>query len=58
MRGARSVATYMTASDFGSATGPMLGWMTLQMHLSTDWIFLMGGGLYAAGMVMAMVRFR
>jgi len=52
------VATYMTASDFGSATGPMLGWMTLQMHLSTDWIFLMGGGLYAMGMVMAMIRFR
>ncbi|MBT4136992.1 MAG: MFS transporter [Candidatus Latescibacteria bacterium] len=58
MRGSRSVATYVTASDFGSAAGPMLGWLTLQMQLSTDWIFLMGGGLYAAGMVMAMVRFR
>lgn len=58
MRGARSVATYVTASDLGSASGPVLGWMTLQMQLSTDWIFLMGGGLYAAGMMMAMVRFK
>lgn len=58
MRGARSVASYMTASDFGSATGPMLGWMTQQVHLSTDWIFLMGAGFYALGMGMAMVRFR
>jgi MFS family permease len=57
-RGSRSLASYVTASDFGSASGPMLGWLTLQMHLSTDWIFLMGGGLYAAGLVMAMVKFR
>jgi MFS family permease len=57
-RGTRSLASYVTASDFGSATGPMLGWMTQQMHMSTDWIFLMGGGLYAAGLLMSMVKFR
>ncbi|MDA0709620.1 MAG: MFS transporter [bacterium] len=57
-RGSRSIAAYVTASDLGSATGPMLGWMTQQMHMSTDWIFLMGGGLYAAGMVMAFLKFR
>ena len=48
-RGSRSVAGYVTASDLGSATGPMLGWMTQQMHLSSDWIFLIGGGMYAIG---------
>ena len=49
MRGSRSVAGYVTASDLGSATGPMLGWMTQQVHLSSDWIFLIGGGIYAIG---------
>ena len=49
MRGSRSVAGYVTALDLGSATGPVLGWMTQQMHLSSDWIFLIGGGMYAIG---------
>ena len=48
-RGSRSVAGYVTASDLGSATGPMLGWMTQQVHLPSDWIFLIGGGMYAIG---------
>lgn len=48
-RGPRSVAGYVTASDLGSATGPMLGWMTQQVHLPSDWIFLIGGGIYAIG---------
>ena len=45
LRGSRSVAGYVTASDLGSATGPMLGWMTQQMSLSSDWIFLIGSGI-------------
>ena len=49
LRGSRSVAGYVTASDLGSATGPMLGWMTQQMSLSSDWIFLIGSGMYAIG---------
>ena len=49
MRGSRSVAGYVTAFDLGSATGPMLGWMTQQVHLSSDWVFLIGGGMYAIG---------
>ena len=49
MRGSRSVAGYVTAFDLGSATGPMLGWMTQQMYMSSDWIFLIGGGMYAIG---------
>lgn len=57
LRGSRSVASYVTASDFGSATGPMLGWMTQQVHLTTDWIFGMGCVLYILGGVMAWARF-
>ncbi len=49
MRGSRSVAGYVTALDLGAATGPVLGWTTQQMHLSSDWIFLIGGGMYAIG---------
>lgn len=49
LRGSRAVAGYVTASDFGSAIGPMLGWMTQQMSLSSDSIFLMGSGMYAIG---------
>ena len=47
MRGPRTVASYVTAADMGSAVGPILGWTMQQAHLSTDWIFLLGGGLYA-----------
>lgn len=49
LRGPRAVAGYVTASDFGSAIGPMLGWMPQQMSLSSDSIFLMGSGMYAIG---------
>ena len=49
LRGSRAVAGYVTAFDLGSATGPMLGWMTQQMALSSDWIFLIGSGMYALG---------
>lgn len=57
LRGSRSVAGYVTAADLGSAAGPMMGWMALQAQLSTDWVFLMGGGLYATGALMALARF-
>jgi len=56
MRGSRSVAGYVTASDFGSATGPVLGWMTQQVHLPSDWIFLIGGGIYAIGALVIAVK--
>ena len=58
MRGSRSVAGYVTASDFGAATGPMLGWMTQQVQLSTDWIFLIGSGMYAIGALVVITRFK
>ncbi len=52
VRGPRAVAAYVTASDLGSATGPVLGWMAPQWGLPTEWIFAVGSGLYAlAGVV-------
>ena len=58
LRGSRTIAGYVTASDFGSATGPMIGWMALQMHLSTDWIFLIGSGMYGVGALVILWWFR
>jgi MFS family permease len=57
LRGSRTLAGYVTASDFGSAAGPMIGWMTQQVHLSTDWIFLIGSGMYAMGALVVLFWF-
>ena len=48
-RGPRTVASFATASDIGAAVGPILGWSTQQLSLSTDAIFGVGAGLYAVG---------
>ncbi len=58
LRGARAVASYVTASDMGSAAGPMLGWMTLQLYLPTHLIFVIGGGLYAIAALVSLRVFR
>ncbi len=58
MGGSRAVASYVTASDMGSATGPMLGWMTLQLYLPMHLIFVIGGGLYLVGVVVSLKVFR
>ncbi|MDA0746709.1 MAG: MFS transporter [bacterium] len=52
-RGPRAVATYVTASDFGSAAGPMLGWTTLQFALPSSLIFIIGGTFYALASLVA-----
>ena len=52
-RGPRSVASYATASDFGSAVGPILGWSTFQAIVSSDFILFMGAGLYVVGALVA-----
>lgn len=58
LRGARAVASYVTASDMGSAAGPMLGWMTLQLYLPTHLIFVIGGGLYGIAALVSLRVFR
>ena len=57
MRGPRTLASYVTAADMGSAVGPILGWTMQQAHFSTDWIFLLGGGLYALAVLTSLRTF-
>jgi hypothetical protein len=52
--GSRAVAAYVTASDLGSAVGPNLGWLGLQLGLSSDLVFGLGAGLYAIGAMAAL----
>ncbi len=52
-RGPRSVASYSTASDFGSAVGPILGWSSQQAVVSSDVILFMGASLYLVGAMVA-----
>jgi MFS family permease len=50
--GARTVASYVTASDLGSAVGPNLGWLVLQAGWASGAVFGIGAGVYGvAGMV-------
>ena len=51
--GSKTTARYVTASDFGSAMGPALGWTTQQFVSSTDVIFLMGAVLYGTGVLVS-----
>ena len=53
-RGPRTVASYVTAADVGSAVGPILGWSAAQAAMSTDAIFWIGAGLYGAGIWIAL----
>lgn len=52
--GSRRVASYVTASDLGSAAGPNLGWLVLQAGWAEGTVFLLGAvaygvaGLFAA----------
>lgn len=51
--GPRAVASYVTASDFGSAVGPNLGWLALQLDAGVGSVFVLGGVLYAVAGVVA-----
>ena len=46
--GSRRVASYVTASDLGSAVGPNLGWLVLQLGGGEGSVFLLGAAFYAA----------
>ena len=47
--GARGVASYLTAYDFGAALGPLIGWSLAQFGLPSDLIFITGAVFYLAG---------
>ncbi len=57
-RGTRTVAAYVTSSDLGSATGPMLGWMTLQFLMPSSTIFIIGGTFYGVATLVSLRTFR
>ena len=57
-RGPRAVASYVTAADLGAAAGPLIGWMTQEVNLTTDLIFLIGGGMYAVAALVALRTLR
>lgn len=52
-RGPRAVAAYATACDLGSAVGPNLGWLALQLGLGVGSVFVLGSGLYAVASAIA-----
>jgi len=47
MRGARAVASFVTATDIGSATGPLVGWTILHFVPASVVMFVIGGVLFA-----------
>ena len=57
VRGPRAVAWYVTASDLGSALGPLLAWLGPQLELPTPIIFALGAGLYGLAALTGMSRF-
>ncbi len=48
-QGAKAVASYATAFDFGSALGPLIGWGIVQFGLPTNLIFIAGAVFYILG---------
>lgn len=57
IRGPRAVASYVTAADFGSFAGPLIGWLMPQFALPTWFIFVLGAGLYCIAGVVAFTCF-
>ena len=57
VRGPRAVAAFVTASDFGSFAGPLIGWLMPQWNLPTELIFAIGGVLYGIASWVAFYTF-
>lgn len=49
--GPRAVSAYVTAQDFGSAMGPLIGWTIAQYAFQPGAIFLVGAAAYGAGLI-------
>ena len=52
--GSRSVARYVTASDLGSAVGPLLGWMAPQWGLPSQVAFAVAAVLYGVAAIVVL----
>lgn len=55
--GPKAYASFATATDLGSAAGPMLGWIGIEVAQS-GLVFWAGGGLFLAGAVVALIAAR
>jgi MFS family permease len=55
--GSRSVASYVTATDFGMAIGPLIAWSIAQFSLPTGLIFFSGGSIYGIASIIALKTF-
>ena len=51
LEGPRTVSAYVTAQDFGSALGPLVGWTFAQFALPPHLIFFAGAGAYALALL-------
>ena len=56
-RGSRPFASYVTASDMGSAVGPLVGWTIQQFFFAPPSIFIVAGGLYVVGCLISLPAF-
>lgn len=52
--GARAYSNIATSTDLGSALGPMLGWIGIEVT-SSDLVYWAGGGLFLIGAVLAAI---
>jgi len=55
--GSRSVASYVTATDFGMSVGPLIAWGIAQFSLPTGLIFFSGGSIYGIASIVALKTF-
>jgi len=49
--GSGAFARYVTASDLGSATGPLLGWFVVDAFADPSWSLALGGLTYLLAVV-------
>ncbi len=47
--GGRAMAAFLTAMDFGSGMGPLIGWSFAQAGIAPKWILLLGAAVYGCG---------
>jgi len=57
-KGAKAIASYVTAIDIGAATGPLVGWTILQFLSKSVIMFVLGSALFAVGAGIAYIVLR
>ena len=53
-KGSRTVSLLVTASDFGSGMGPLIGWSLAQYSLDPAWILAAGAAIYGTAMLLSL----